>query len=254
MILPQVHGQNTQQDFYLYAACDSAYFDQFVPALVNSILINTDQGIHLHLFNPRNDQIKFCQQLRVSATWETVSTQQFDQARINWNTITKEQQQRTETAMAKGGDVNVQERLMRTYFACARFIRLHEQFNGPVLAIDVDAVVRKSIPILSRDVDVHLHRIFGKKARCLAGALYLNSHGKDFLTAYAVALKNQIAQDYLYWGVDQDLLDRIVPLYNHGQLPKELIDWEMRDNGVIWTAKGKRKDLEIFKNELRKYQ
>lgn len=254
MILPQVHGQNTQQEFYIYAACDSDYFDQFAPALVNSILSNTDQGVHLHLFNPRDDQIKFCQQPRVSATWETVSRRQFDSARNKWNTITEDQKRRTETAITKGRDTDIQERLMRTYFACARFIRLYEQFNGPVLAIDVDAVVRKPIPKLSTNVDFHLHRIFGKKARCLAGALYLNNSAKNFLTAYNTALTNTIEQDYLYWGVDQDLLDHIVPQYDHGQLPSELIDWEMRDTGIIWTAKGKRKELEIFKQEIRKYK
>lgn len=252
MILPHVHGQNTQREFHLYAACDSAYFDQFAPALINSVLSNTDQGLHLHLFNPRDDQIKLCQQPRISATWESIDPKQLDRCTKNWNTLTEDQQKRTLTSMTKGGDRDISERMLRTYYACARFIRLHEQLHTTVFAIDVDAVVRKPIPKLSES-DFYLHRIYGKKARCLAGGLYLNVGAKNFLTAYSIALKNQLEKDYLYWGVDQDLLDHVVPQYDHAQLPSELIDWEMRDSGIIWTAKGTRKDTEIFISEQKKY-
>jgi len=162
MILPKVHGQNTQENFYIYAACDSAYFDQFAPALINSVLANTDQGLHLHLFNPRDDQINYCRRTRISATWEFVDRNKFSRARERWNTIDEDQRRRTQTAMTKSDDVDVQERLIRTYFACARFIRLYEQFHTPVFAIDIDAIVRKPIPELSNNVDFHLHRIFGK--------------------------------------------------------------------------------------------
>jgi hypothetical protein len=31
------------------------------------------------------------------------------------------------------------------------------------------------------------------------------------------------------------------------------IDWAMRGESAIWSAKGKRKELEIFKEEQRKY-
>jgi hypothetical protein len=253
MMISKVHGQNTQQKFHIYAAADSGYFDQFAPALINSVLANTDQGLHLHLFNPRDDQIKQCQQPRISATWEYIDRDKFSRACQVWRSITEDQKRRTETAMTKGNDTDLCERLMRTYFACARFVRLHEQFHVPVFAIDIDAIVRKPIPVLGNNVDFHLHRIFGKKARCLAGGMYLNQQAENFLTAYALALRTQIEQDYLYWGLDQDVLDHIVPQYSHGQLPAELIDWNMTDTGIIWTAKGTRKDLEVFIAEKKKY-
>jgi hypothetical protein len=31
------------------------------------------------------------------------------------------------------------------------------------------------------------------------------------------------------------------------------IDWAMREDSAIWSAKGKRKELEIFKKEQDKY-
>lgn len=253
MILPPTFGQNTQTDFYIYAACNSDYFDQFAHQLVNSIIKNTNQGVHLHLFNPREDQIAWCNQPRVSATWEYIDHQTFDKALSVWQNIDEDQKKRTQTAMTKGGDTDVRDRLMRTYFACARFIRLSEQFSIPTLAIDIDAIVRFSIPGLDNSVDFYLHRIFGKKARCLAGGLYLHNKASTFLNEYSNQLTQKINQDYIYWGMDQDLLDIIVPKYHHGQLPESLIDWHMRDDSCIWTAKGTRKDLDVFVNEQKKY-
>ena len=253
MKLPQVHGQNTQTSFYIYAACDTEYFKQFAPSLINSVLSNTNQGLHLHLFNPTQDQINLCQQPRVSATWEFVDAGAVQPFVSNFTNLTDNQQRRTRTAMTKGNDKDLADRLLKTYYACARFIRLGEQFHEQAFAIDVDAVVRKPIPQLLSNVDFYLHRIFGKKARCLAGGLYLNTTAKRFLDEYAAALKDKITNNCLYWGVDQDLLDTIVTLHSHGQLPLELIDWEMTSAGIIWTAKGTRKDLEIFINEQKKY-
>jgi hypothetical protein len=48
-------------------------------------------------------------------------------------------------------------------------------------------------------------------------------------------------------------MDPLVPKHQHGQLPAELIDWNMNSNSVVWTAKGTRKDLEVFKLEQLKY-
>ena len=137
-----------------------------------------------------------------------------------------------------------------TYYACARFIRLADIFDGAVFACDIDAVVRKPIPKLKKQ-DFYLHQIFGSKARFLAGGLYLNND--VFLKQYTNDLWDNIEQDRLYWSIDQDLLDPCVPQYNYGQLPMELIDWEMRTDSVIWTAKGTRKDLAVFKQEQTKY-
>jgi hypothetical protein len=51
--------------------------------------------------------------------------------------------------MGKGRDANVLERMQKTYYACARFIRLAQLFHSTTaLCVDVDAVVRKSIPNL----------------------------------------------------------------------------------------------------------
>jgi hypothetical protein len=250
MDLPSVSGQHPATDFYIYSACDSLYFDQFAVPFFRSAQQNADLPVHLHIFNPRQDQLETCARNGVSVTWEDVSADQFTAAASKLSNTGGEPLRRTQVAMHKGGDADITERVIKTYYACARFVRLNEMFDGPVFACDIDAVIRKPIPSL-KDQDFYIHQIFGDKARFLAGGLYLNNN--QFLSEYAQELKHNVNNDWLYWSIDQDVMDPLVPKHQHGQLPAELIDWNMNSNSVVWTAKGTRKDLEVFKLEQLKY-
>jgi hypothetical protein len=263
MILPPLQGILDQPNFFIYAACDCDYFDEFGPALINSVLKNTAFGVHLHLYNPTPDQIRYCRSIdRVSITYETVPIELFDVAAKQWATVPgdpelADRRRRIITAMGKGKDTGIQQRIQRTYFASARFIRLQQLIRptSKLLAIDIDAIVRGHLPELDSSRDFYIHYISGRKARYLAGGLYFtgNSNGYNFLEEYATVLKNNIEEDNLYWGIDQDVLTDLVPRYHWSNLPMEYIDWEMQSGSYIWTAKGTRKDLEIFVNEKRKY-
>jgi hypothetical protein len=255
MIIPPSEGTCTQIGPFVYAACDSEYFDEFGREFVNSIQQHTAFGIHIHVFNPTQAQLDFCQNRAVSVTYESVPFDWF--FNISTDHLTPKQLERTHTAMEKGHDQSVAERLRKTYYACVRFVRLQEVFSGntTVFAADIDAVVRCAIPELSTH-DFYIHHITGKKARFLAGGLWLNPNTGTvkFLQEYADSLRSSIEQDYIYWGLDQDVLDPIVPKYQYGNLPMAYIDWNMQPDSYVWTAKGKRKDLEIFKSEKLKYK
>jgi hypothetical protein len=263
MMLPPLQGNLDQKDFFIYAACDHEYFNEFGPALINSILKNTTFGIHLHLYNPIPEQIRYCRSIdRVSITYETVPIETFDVAAKRWENIpadpeSADRRRRIITAMSKGKDTSIQQRIQRTYFASARFIRLQQLIRptSKLLAIDIDAVVRRPLPELDNNQDFYIHHITGRRARYLAGGLYLtgNTNGYDFLKEYATVLKTCINADNLYWGIDQDVLIDLVPKYYWGDLPMEYIDWEMQDRSYIWTAKGTRKELAIFVSEKQKY-
>jgi hypothetical protein len=257
MNLPTFYGSLEQNSFYIYTACDEHYFDEFAEPLINSIQANTDLGIHIHIFNPRQDQIDYCNaQPRVSVSYERISVDRFALAahRLELLPPTYPEHARTLTAMSKGNDKKIQERMQKTYFACARFARLAHMFNGvPVLAIDIDALVRKPIPQLDSTYDLYIHRIIKKDPRFLAGGLYINSSGGNFLTEYSNALIDYIRSDHLYWSLDQDVLESIVPKYRWEQLPMSLIDWNMNASSCIWTAKGTRKELDVFIAEKKKY-
>jgi hypothetical protein len=54
--------------------------------------------------------------------------------------------------------------------------------------------------------------------------------------------------------LDQVVLDQLVPKFNKGLLPMSYIDWAMRADSAIWSAKGKRKELAVFQQEQAKYK
>jgi len=263
MNLPTLQGNLDQPGFFLYAAGDTEYFKEFGPALIRSVQANTAHGLHLHLYNPTPEQIQYCRnQERVTVTFESAPEDLFEAMAAPWllpttDPVQLDQYRRIHTAMKKGGDISVQQRIQRTYFACARFIRLAQLVRpvDAVFAMDIDAVVRQPIPELSNVKDFYIHHIDGKKARYLAGGMYFprTSSGYEFLQQYAAVLKQHIEQDSLYWGIDQDVLDHIVPRYHWSQLPDEYIDWNMRESSHVWTAKGTRKSLATFINEQKRY-
>jgi len=256
-----MHGTVPDTDFFIYSACDQSYFDQFAGVLINSIRANSPDHLHLHIFNPRQDQLDYCAaRPGITVTHEHVDPALFDAAAAQWHTVTdpvrRSQLERTHNAMRKGQDTNLHHRMQKTYYACARFVRLAElASSASCMSMDVDAVVRGAIPRLSGNHDFYLHRITGAKARVLAGGMYVNAQGRssEFLKQYAQALQVSIEKDYIYWGLDQDILDQIVPGYDCGDLPISMIDWDMRPSSVIWTAKGTRKDLPKFMTEQRLY-
>ena len=264
MILPQVHGTAPQHSNFLYTACDSAYFDEFAQVLVNSAHVNSTVPVHLHVFNPRPDQLCWIESRpNLTATFEHVELSAFASAaeRLTQTTddaVLLDQRKRTQSAMEKGNDNTVLERMQKTYFACARFIRLNQMFDQSrtVLAIDVDAVIRQSLTLLPNTCDYYIHRITGKRARFLAGGIQLNptAAAEKFLNNYAAQLETAINQDYVYWGLDQDLLENTANQHHWQQLPPELIDWNMLESSVIWTAKGTRKSLAAFVSESARYK
>jgi len=261
MKLPPIQGTCDHTDFFIYAACDQVYFNEFGSAFVNSIRANTNYNIHVHLFNPTPEQIDYCQRRGVGVTWEHVHQTLFVSAAQRWSVVPANEPARTHydrtlNAMSKGQDSSILERMQKTYYACARFIRLAEIYQHQTcLSIDIDAVVRRPVPFLTSGPDFYIHHISGKRARYLAGGIWLNNSARcqQFLQLYADKLRASFEQDYVYWSLDQDVLDPIVPQFNHAQLPAEYIDWNMQDNSYIWTAKGTRKNLAVFVNEQKKY-
>jgi hypothetical protein len=263
MQLPTINGSVTVEDFFIYGACDEKYFDDFGIPLINSIRANTKNQLHLHLFNPRQDQLDFCRD-RISFTYEYMEDSVFTAAVDRWQTPPPEDSpdriwyDRIIGAVKKGKDASILERTKKTYYACARFIRLGEILENrdiKCLAIDVDAVVRRPIPENLLDSELKMFKIEGAKARFLAGAIYFPSNDKslEFLRKYSTVLRDSIERDYLYWSLDQTVLDEVMIGKTFSPMPASLIDWEMRLDSIIWTAKGSRKSLPIFQAELKKY-
>tara|TARA_B100000795_G_C22576311_1_gene352019 strand:- start:267 stop:602 length:336 start_codon:yes stop_codon:yes gene_type:complete len=85
MILPQLHGELKQDKFFIFAACDDVYFDDFGEVIINSIKKNTSIHLHLHIYNPRDDQLLLIERLdQVSISYEFVALEAFETAAKRW--------------------------------------------------------------------------------------------------------------------------------------------------------------------------
>jgi len=260
MIMPPLQGKLVQDQFFIFAAADSVYFDIHARPLINSILKNTPgYGCHIHIYDPRPDQIEFCNRPGVSCTYEYTDSAAFDAATHYWQTRKDCSNDRQRQMFKKGqtyGQQELHKLIKQTYYACARFVRLAEILprGHKCLAIDVDGLVRKPFAHELGAADFYLYEK-PKDGTHLAGAMLFNGTGRsnDFLQQYAQQLRHSIEQNDLYWFLDQFILDQIVPQYKKGLLPMSYIDWGMKPDSSIWSAKGKRKELDIFKQEQRKY-
>jgi hypothetical protein len=217
-------------------------------------------GLHIHIYNPRSDQIEFCQQAGVGVSYEYSDDSYFDLVCSYWQSRTDFTNDRQRQMAKKGrvnGPVELKRLIKQTYYACMRFVRLAELLpqGRRCLSIDVDGLVRGVFDTNLGPADFYLYEK-PKDGTHLAGALLFNGHAGShaFLQEYAAVLRTNIEHNELYWFVDQFILDQLVPRYNKGLLPMSYIDWAMRPESAIWSAKGKRKELDIFKQEQRKYQ
>jgi hypothetical protein len=258
MIIPNIHGNFNLKEFFIYSACDSIYFDEFGKTLINSIRRNTNHQIHIHLFNPTDEQLSYCDQNSISLTYEYVELDQFEPAAKQWHgeIVDLDKQllyRRIQTAMEKGNDKSLIERIQKTYFASARYARLTDIIQQPMsfFSMDIDAIVRHPLMELSNDCDFYIR----KNKQFLAGGIYFTGTDQShkFMRRYSKTLRSKLENDNIYWSLDQDILDELVPACNYKELPLSMIDWFMKSDSCVWTAKGKRKDLEIFINEQKKY-
>ena len=261
MKLPPLLGNLDQSTFFLYAAADTVYFDLHARPLINSIIANTPEyGVHIHIYNPRLDQIEFCRGLQnVTCTYEHTNDADFQNAADYWLTrtgLTNERQQQMYKKGQKLGREELLKLIRQTYYACTRFIRLAELLRPGqrCLSIDVDGLVRGTFIAQLGTEDFYLYEK-PKDGTHLAGAILFNgtAGAHEFLQEYAKQLRISTGEDDLYWFLDQFILDQLVPKYHKGVLPMSYIDWAMREESAIWSAKGKRKELEIFKQEQSKY-
>jgi hypothetical protein len=267
MNLPPLQGNLDQSGFFIYAAADADYFDAHGIPLINSVTKNTGHGVHMHIYNPRPDQIELCQHTdRVSVSWETFDHTLFTSAVNFWSRTDLPEpyvSRRNKMLGIKVVDrtlslnANLEIWLRKTYYACVRFIRLAQLLDQarPFLAIDVDGLVRKPFDFeFDNGKDFYLHA--KEKGGHLAGALLGTGQPAclHFVKQLANDIQVQFEQDNIYWFLDQHCLDNLVNRYNKGLLPMSYIDWAMREDSAIWSAKGKRKELAVFKREQDRYR
>ena len=253
MEMPPVHGRLQHDQFFIYAAADCLYFDQYGKTLIESISRNTNYALHLHLFNPRDDQVQYCIDRCVSVTYEYIPDDLFVQS-IAYTLQDTDRGGVLASKCIKLGIDSYDIYMDKVYYTCARFIRLAEilKQSNSVLIIDVDAIVRKQFPLpVGNSFYVHKFEVF---KRMMCGVMYITEDGHQFYNYFTQLLLTHFDNDDIVWELDQITLRKAVGQFNqYGLLPESYIDWRFREDSYIWTAKGSRKDRKIFREELQKY-
>ena len=152
----------------------------------------------------------------------------------------------------------------RAYYASARFIRLAEVLQAtattPVYVVDTDSLFVGPIDLDFTDkhqADVCLSTrglLDSAKPlhlRVLAGAVLLRptAAAREFLAAVSADLVDAFSRREAAWFIDQELLAKHVVARTGGvvavNIKKKYIDWDFQQDAVLWTGKGRRKQLDL---------
>jgi hypothetical protein len=208
---------------FFYFAADSKYFDLYGKALALSLLQHAPWSkVHVHLYNPTNDQLDWCDQKTVSYSQELI-------------------------------DVNNKE--FNTLCACIRFIRIPEIFepSARIISFDCDVIANKLIPLAKFIEATDTSKITIRKGdKSLASAISFGLD--DFRNRYSGRLNESFKQNNIYWFLDQDILDSMMIEKPISKLSSEWTGTKMTPDRMIWTAKGSRKhENEQYVNLLNFY-
>ena len=218
----------------LLACCDEIYYRKFARALVETAKRHSPrQHVHVHVYEPTD-------------AWKAEAKALVGEYRgltVSWED-SRRNPYRSE-------DRNY------IYFAAARFAvvrQLVEQFQSPILVVDTDGLVVRSLdePFASfagHDVGLIRRRTLKPWKKNLAAALLVQPtpNGIAFIGRVADVLQMVLARKPDF-HVDQLVVhsvDRAFRLSSKSlrvfPLTRVLADWELRPDTYIWSAKGERK-------------
>lgn len=221
------------------AACDSEYVTHAVSLVRSLEVFSPGQTIILHLVNPTNDVLQRLDMLgrQLKRTRLVLSRE-----RIELGSMT--------------------DLLRRTYYACARFLRLAEliQASGcDYLVLDADSLVvapidrnfsdkpEAEVCLLRRDLGGPVT----EQLAVAAGSVWTRStpNSRRFFNAVAEDIQSTFADGSAAWYLDQTILkrrmdDKSIPVIVRN-IKSKYADWEFRDDSVVWQAKGTRKYLDL---------
>ena len=263
MKLPPFEGKFPDSDVCFYVAADENYFNQHAKPLIHSIRRHFSYPIHFHLYNPSDASKKWCEVNDISYSYEVVDVKIVDPAfEIYRNMPADVELQRRRSKMIKPGEnvAKIRNELMKTYYACTRFVRLSELLTKStyVIMLDTDSLVRNRFDLLSKDSDIHIyeknHKKHVKHTQHLASTIfYTGTEGSyKLIQDHARLILEDYSKDALYWFLDQETLDVAIQKYSKQPLELSFVDFEMKDTSNIWCAKGPRKNLPIWLAEAEK--
>lgn len=265
MKMPQLYGNFSQNEVVFFCAADENYFNVHARPLISSIRQNFSYPIHFHLYNPSDQTKNFCENYKISYSFEYFDENLVETAyRIYQVPSADWEMLRRRTKMLGVGDPveKLRSELVRTYYACARFIRLHELLSKPtyIIMLDTDSLVRRPFNLPSNHYDIHIfekrHKRHVPYTQHLASTIFYTGTNNSFnlIRDHSNLIKEEIDTDTFYWFLDQETLDIAIQKYQKNPLDQTLVDFDMNSDSMIWCAKGKRKHEKIWLDEIIRYQ
>lgn len=233
----------------IFFACDTQFMERFGYSLLFSCYEHARAcGVHIHLYEPSVAVLRKMTALGV----------QFPDMRVSYT---------YEEAIDRG---SLPE--LWVYYTAFRFIvakKILEESKSVLLCLDADGLVQRSLsPVLTKarfhDIGLYFRlqkRDIRKKIAAFCVTFNYTRHGLAFLEFFA-GLLSQFHQHYpairpeLHFHFDQSCLyfSYLVNKFTKGlsfyRIGKEVVDYQAATPSCIWTAKGKRKEDELFLQEV----
>ncbi|MCG5238962.1 tetratricopeptide repeat protein [Azospirillum doebereinerae] len=208
----------------ILVSCDARYLELLGVKLLESIrLVGAHGNVHLHVINATERSRDIVAEIESSSgTSLGLSTEETSNI---W----------------KGSALHKRADFIKTYYACARFIRIPEfsrLYGRPIVQIDTDCLLTSDLlelPICNQEADVGF--LFdgirtGPARQFNATFFFLNNHAKSLEYAELVAryVAHFIVFDLPLWGLDQAALYCVYRyMQRHGTEPTaaSIPSWEL---------------------------
>jgi hypothetical protein len=225
MKLSPILGQTNISGNSFFFGADSLYFEQFGKTLAKSLRKHAGwANIHVHLYNPNDEQIEWCRKNQLTASYEYISEDCKD---------------------------------LRTYYACVRFIRIPEIFKSDARIISLDCDGIAVAPITKdkflKDTEKSAVLWRSKNQRVLASSIFFGAD--DFRVKLANRLAPYFETDSFKWFLDQVVMAEM--MHDKEVSIVEFRDWgnpKIGVNTLIWTVKGDQKSDPEFQKLINLYR
>ncbi len=230
----------------IYSVADSVYFDRFGRSFIGALICNAEHhALHLHLYNPREDQLDYlkqtadkCKKIDISFTWTTPNVDEF-----------------------RGEDLG-------RYICFTRYIYMYLLQNSAksaCLIMDIDSLLVGNVDRLLNQVssfDLGFYARFNKfyfDTKMLGGAVYIDysRKGKQLLSAIQHRLDWFVSKGYLLEKLDQIV---VYDVYRHHcsnikfhAFGDDILDLDFTGNGIIWYPKGESRNEGLYNEKLAEY-
>jgi hypothetical protein len=233
----------------IFFACNDQFMKRFGYSLIFSCYETAREcGVHVHLYEPSSDILRHLAALK----------EHFSDLKLSYT---------YETEIDFG---SLPERGM--YYTTFRFVaakKISEESQSLMVCLDADSLIMNSLQQViatARQHDVGLYFRLKKRriTKKIAAFCVIFNHTQralafiNFFSAIAIQFQKNYPRTRTNFWFDQSslyfsyLFSKLRERVSFSSIGKSVVDYEFSDKACIWTAKGKRKNDEVFLKESRR--